>query len=266
MGCSFKQTEYNRIEPLFRSWYRERMQQLSRSLATTVENGNNVTTRNPFKIFMRDWYLWLISFSPAMKHSLHLGGRREGMVHYEHEADFPFLSDLNGGGCLPQVYCKALTGDASAESEVSFTDDVIWNTSKKGLFKFCVFVKSANDLSPALDTIEPLLNRDDTPSFMKPENATVLIEDISTQNGLSKLGWDIHRLASGDEFAKSKLCEGRRDPVGYDHTILGREVQYKRFLFLRPDRFVFAACDTLEEVETAMQQVTVFLGSASAKA
>jgi hypothetical protein len=36
----------------------ERKQQLEKSLAATVENGNFCNERNPIKIFFRNCYLW----------------------------------------------------------------------------------------------------------------------------------------------------------------------------------------------------------------
>ncbi|KAK5275080.1 hypothetical protein LTR40_013684, partial [Exophiala xenobiotica] len=119
-------------ERLFNGWCLERKQQLDRSIAATVANGELTTARSPIKIFVRDWILWFMQLVPSWRHKLRLGPRANGMGRYEYTEGMAFLPDLFGGRQLPQVYCRAVagasgaSGDAPEIGEVQFTDDVIY--------------------------------------------------------------------------------------------------------------------------------------------
>ncbi|TKA55688.1 hypothetical protein B0A49_08638, partial [Cryomyces minteri] len=71
-------------QALFAGWAAERKQQLERSLASTIENGNFCNEPSRIKAFIRNWYLWVYQLIPSWKHSLELGGRREGMTRYDY--------------------------------------------------------------------------------------------------------------------------------------------------------------------------------------
>ena len=62
----------------FRAWYVERKQQLERSLATTIRNGEMVTEGNWLKIMVRDTMLWLIQLVPSWKRELEKGSAGRG--------------------------------------------------------------------------------------------------------------------------------------------------------------------------------------------
>lgn len=208
----------------------------------------------------RDWYFWFLQLFPPVKHQLHLGNRREGMTQYEHERDMPFLPELGGGKCFPQVYCVDLN-DPSAK--VYFTDDVIWHNDKKCLFQLLVLPKTLETMSSLIKSIEALLSRPGSPLTL--EDTTVMLDDVSFMacKGASNLlpQRQLYRVASGEEFAGSRLCNGRPKPKGYDPHRLGKEVNHCPLVILRPDRFVFAACKNIENLENALESLREFLHS-----
>lgn len=117
----------------------ERKQQFEKSLATTIENGRFVTESNPVRIFLRNLYLRIVQLVPSWRHELHLGRRKESMVRYKHADGMPFMPEFNGGLFLPQVYCITVY---RTDTEVRFTDDVIFSQQKKGVFQLLVYLKT----------------------------------------------------------------------------------------------------------------------------
>ncbi|CAH0051114.1 unnamed protein product [Clonostachys solani] len=238
---------------LFEGWYNERKQQLDRSLASTVENGSYVTEANWLKIFLRDWYLWLLQLVPSWKHQLEQGNRRDGMVRYSYQPNksMAFLAHLGGGINFPQVYCTRLSHNNTA-GPIQFTDDIIFEEKKKGLFQLVVLLKSADEV---VDAQEILRSQDaNSAGLLWMDEATFIINSTraySSQGLRDKTV--LHRLATGEEFAAdTSLCQGRPKPQYYDPYRMSREVSGKRFVILRPDRFVFAACSTKTELREAL--------------
>jgi hypothetical protein len=115
------------------AWHAERKQQLERSLAATIQNGAYVTENDPWKTFVRDWYLWAIQLVPGGKRDLEKGPRKDGMIRYQYQSGMPFLPQYGGGVCFPQVYCAGLDG-AQNVGQVVFTDDLIYGPLKEGLW------------------------------------------------------------------------------------------------------------------------------------
>jgi hypothetical protein len=146
---------------------------------------------------------------------------------------------------------------------VTFTDDVIFAKEKEGLFQLIVLVDSAEEALHAraeLDDVDRISGGD-----LLSEEATFLIQKLSpsTTSHNDKLRTskalenhtDVYRIASGEVFAASKLNQGRPAPRRYDPFRLKTEVRGKKFIILRPDRFVFAACADKEELERAVEQI-----------
>jgi 2-polyprenyl-6-methoxyphenol hydroxylase-like FAD-dependent oxidoreductase len=96
---------FRSYQAAFRAWYEERKQQLERSLAATVRNGEYVTEGNWLKILIRNTMLWVVQLIPAWKRQLQMGQRADGMIRYKHAPGLTFLPEFGGGVCLPQVYC-----------------------------------------------------------------------------------------------------------------------------------------------------------------
>ncbi|KAJ5679746.1 hypothetical protein N7462_007990 [Penicillium macrosclerotiorum] len=234
------------------AWYEERKQQLEKSLASTIENGRFVTEGNPLKIRMRDIYLWLIQLVPSWRHELSLGRRKEGMVQYEHSLGLPFLPDYNGGLCLPQLYCKPV---GNPEGDVLFTDDVIFASKKKGLLQLLVYVQKLGDVSPAQIAVADIC--DMSQGELYPEEATFLVEDLTCMS--DTLMPNVFRIASDEEFSQSRLCEGRPKPKFYDPMYMRRELKGMRFVLVRPDRFIFAACNTDQDLRHVVSSAVSFL-------
>lgn len=250
---------------LFESWYLERKQQLERSLASTVENGSFVTEGNAVKSFLRDWYLWLLQLVPRWRHRLRLGNRREGMTQYKHHPGLPFVQSLGGGICFPQVYCRGISATGQYD-RVQFTDDVIWRPGSSSIFRLVLLIKSVNELGELLQIVQSI------PQFrqkeMQLQNLTIIVEEVSAclpENTGDTVDDDLalYRVASGNEFASSSLCERRPRPDGYNPYRIGVEMDHKKLIFLRPDRFVFAACSTRNEALKAAAEIAAFLEGSS---
>ncbi|KAJ5125336.1 hypothetical protein N7526_007513 [Penicillium atrosanguineum] len=237
-------------ETILAAWYTERKQQLEKSLASTIVNGEFVTERNPLKIFARNIYLWLIQLIPAWRHELSLGRRKEGMVRYEYSNGLPFLPEYNGGLCLPQMYCKDI---GRPDGEVLFTDDVIFGREKKGLFQILVYIKSADQLPSSREIVADV--DDMSKGEIRASEATFLIEGMDNEKCIK--GENVYRLATGEEFARSLLCDRRPAPKFYDLFYLAKELKGMRFVIVRQDRFIFAACDTKEDLRSAIGKLLV---------
>ncbi|KAF5685717.1 3-(3-hydroxy-phenyl)propionate 3-hydroxycinnamic acid hydroxylase [Fusarium globosum] len=242
------------FQKLLQGWYSERKQQLDKSLRSTVENGEYVTQSNTFKAFLRDCYFYLTQLVPSWKHWLQLGNRRDGMTKYQWKpgTGMAFLPALGGGVMFPQVYAASTT-DSLPRQPVFFTDDIIFNREKKGIFQVVVILQpggSIDGIEAALDGLQEL-----SAGALQDREATWFLD--STDSPPSHLkGPSIYRLASAEEFAREpRLCAERPEPVGYDAHRMSKEVGEKTFVILRPDRFVFAACDTRSELLYAAEML-----------
>ncbi|KAE8374197.1 hypothetical protein BDV26DRAFT_296196 [Aspergillus bertholletiae] len=242
-------------ENILRGWYLERKQQLEKSLASTIENGRMVTEGSPFIIFLRRCYLLLLHLIPSWRNELRLGRRKDGLIRYQHSPGLPFQPNFNGGLCLPQVYCK-LAGDS--KGQVFFSDDVIFSAQKATLFQLLVYVKDESELTPAGQMIS------DIDEISKGEicsnEVTFLVE--GHKGGSMSMGnrsLPVFELASASDFACSSLCHGRPEPQHYDPYQLGKAVEGRRFIIVRPDRFVYAACDSKEDLDKAISSLVKYL-------
>jgi hypothetical protein len=244
---------------LLQGWYTERKQQLDHSLASTIENGAYVCETDPLKIFVRDWYLWGMQLVPSWKRWLEQGNRKEGLTRYEWQEreNMAFLPGGSGGGKnFPQVYCVGVA-DKEEKKGVRFTDDVIFEQGKKGLFQLVVFIDGVMDvhhIQPLLNDIEcvsgGVLRAAETTFFFKTTKM------IQTSWTLPSHHSNVYRLATGHEFAASPLCQGRPEPQYYEPDRIWRESGSKQFVILRPDRFVFATCKDVFELKRAAAKLT----------
>ena len=270
LACRQKQADY---DLLLRGWYKERKNQLERSLAATVENGRYCTESDPFKILRRNTYLSLVQLYPPWKRDLEKGQRREGMVQYKYEPDMAFLPNFGGGICLPQAYCMPIrpsSQDGQKDESVKFSDDILFASHKKGLFQLLVLVRDAKDLPSSL-ALRDIFNN--SQGLLPPAEAICIIEDTSadiptdTWSQLSATMQDqglpnltIARTATAQEFAASPLCTNRPEPKYYDPLRMGKEVGHRRYVIVRKDRFVYAACSDLAELRLAVEQMDATLG------
>ncbi|KAJ5627614.1 hypothetical protein N7490_009842 [Penicillium lividum] len=235
-------------EEVLSGWYIERKQQLERSLASTIENGKFVTESNPIKIFLRDWSLFFMHFVPSWRRNLRLGRRREGLVQYQYTPGLPFDPSHKGGICLPQVYLKHADGSKG----VFFSDDIIFGEGKKGIFQLLVYLDSQDGLAAAQEA---------TSWVIHSAEITYLIGNIRIDaEAVAKSGpRSIYCLASAEEFAGSPLCLGRPRPEYYDPLWLARALEGNKFALIRPDRFVYAACNEVSELRNVVSEAVEYL-------
>lgn len=252
MLCRTQSKDSGFHKQVLKAWYEERKQQLEKSLASTIENGKFVTEGNPLKILIRNVYLWFVQLVPSWRHELSLGRRKEGLVRYEHSSGMPFIPEHNGGLCLPQVYCKSME---SSDPDVRFTDDVIFGPGKNGLFQLLVYVKTLEDVPSAREVVSDI--DDMSHGEILANEVTFLVENMAAAP--CKMGHEVFRLASADEFAQSRLCANRPRPEFFDPLYLGKALKGKRFTIVRPDRFIFASCDSREDLRTMAGTVAVHL-------
>ena len=157
---------------------------------------------------------------------------------------------MDGGVLFSQTFC------ASLNNVVSFTDDVIFAEGKLALFQLVILIdddirflqRSVLD-TQGIDALCPLLRPDEATIFVHRR----LIADV-TDWDKGKLN-NVYRTASGEEFRQSSLCLGRPPPIGYREDDMWRGVNSKRYVILRSDRFVFAACDSRAELEVAARRL-----------
>lgn len=239
-------------ERILQAWYTERKQQFDTSLAVTVRNGEFVTNGNPIKAFVRDWMLWSVQLIPSWRRQLERGPR-DAMTRYKHEKGLPFLPEYRGGLQLPQVFAWDL-----AEDKVVFTDDLLFPVGKRGLLQVLVLLSGADEVSESLEAIRGA--SDLTNGKVWENEATVLIHDFEAKMDL-KGAYDgeatIARIATGAELAADPdLSRNRLPPEGYDAFRLWREVGRPfRFVVVRPDRFIYAACRTSDELRECLQRL-----------
>ncbi|KIX03110.1 uncharacterized protein Z518_06660 [Rhinocladiella mackenziei CBS 650.93] len=239
-------------ENILTAWYMERKQQLERSLAATITNGEYVTESDPIKVFIRDWYMWAIQLIPSWRREIQKGARAEGMTRYRHSKGMPFVPEMGGGLLLPQVYAYTFK-----TNRVSFTDDLIFSVDKTGLFQLLILPDSLDDIGAFTDGLKDI----DAIShnLLRSDEATVLVQSSKTSSLLAHRN-KAARIATAEEFAADPvLCKNRPPPIGYDERRIRKEVQGKKFLILRHDRFVFAACNTLSELKDAARRLVTAL-------
>jgi hypothetical protein len=235
----------------------ERKQQLEKSLAATIVNGNFCNERSVFKTFIRNWYLWALQLIPSWRHWLELGQRQEGMTKYTWAPGMPFLPALGGGATLPQVFCEPF--DALPPTRPLFTDDVIFAPEKKVLFQILVLLDRARDISGAVEVLADV--KAEFEGELSVDEATYIISqrlrDVEADVAKKFATEGAYRVVFAEEYDAS-ACPERPEPVGYDGGRLRKEVK-ARFVIVRPDRFIFAACNTGKDLVKASRSLVEML-------
>lgn len=237
------QLDYNQV---LMGWYSERSQQFQKSLNATLRNGQLVNNTSPVQNFIRDWALRIMQMIPPIKHQLELGPRSEGPVRYTHSDGMPFLPNHRGGIAFPQTYCTEIV---EFDNRVRFTDDVIFSKEKTKLFQIVVLLDKPNQATAAIQEMGGVDGLSD--GHLSTQEATLLVQtgdclpnDEST--GFASLS--LFRTATAEEFKQSDLCVGRPEPHGYNDCQIWNVMKGKRFVIVRHDRFVYAACNTRAEL------------------
>ncbi|KAF9884946.1 hypothetical protein FE257_000855 [Aspergillus nanangensis] len=242
-------------ESILTAWYQERKQQLDRSLASTVRNGSLVNTPSAIHGYLRNWVLWGMKLVPQWKHALERGPRADGPIRYSHMPGFPFLPEFHGGLYFPQTYCTAVMEE---EAHVQFTDDVIFSADKKALLQIVVLLEDPDQVRSAVAELNQLkavethhLSADEATYFVPRAS----MRADSRREDLDLVQGRLFRSANADEFTQSPLCGNRPTPRGYREALLWESTVGKRYVILRPDRFIFAACGSGMEVEEAARRL-----------
>ena len=168
------------------------------------------------------------------------------MITYKWRNGLPFVNDSYGGLNLPQVYCTPVSS-SSKSLEVMFTDDAIFHKRKQGLFQLLVLLENLADVKAirkSLLAIESLSSQ----TFL-PEEATFMFQKPEAENVPTDIGSDVFRIATAEEFtATESLCKNRPAPQYYDMYRMKKVLHDKTFVIVRPDRFLYAACDTADQL------------------
>lgn len=170
------------------------------------------------------------------------------------------MPEYHGGLCLPQVYCKAMFPLPEGLGEVFFTDDVIFGAHKTGLFQLLVYIGDLSQLTPARETVSDV--EDISRGEITAGDVTFLVEDmtdIDDDAGVTEEMTSVFRLATAQEFAASALCHERPEPRFYDPYYLGKASDGNKFLIVRPDRFIFAACNSRQDLVKALVEMVAYL-------
>lgn len=240
--CRYHDPELKTHQAVLEKWYEERKQQLDQSLAATIQNGKFVTEGHRALIFLRSWYFWLVQMIPSWKREAELGQRKDGIFRYTYSAGMPFIPELNGGLNVPQVYCRSMTG------EIHFTDDIFFKPQMKGLFRMLVYLKNSIELESARETLRKV--EDWSQGELIANEIPVIVEEM--QSGKETIeNSNVYQLATGQEFARSHLCDRRPEPIGYDQYLLRDNIKGK-FVIMRPDRFIYATCSEETELKNAV--------------
>lgn len=161
----------------------------------------------------------------------------------------PFLQELNGGLCLPQTYCTKLSGTGP----VQFTDGVTFSEGKNRIFQIVVLLHGFDEFKPATDYLDGIegnvscrLARQHFLSLLCPfihlqmiKNWTLSMPDYIARSAQKNL--------RSPTCVKPVLCH-----MGI-MRLMWESKASKRYVLLRPDKFVFAACSTKAEFEQAVR-------------
>jgi hypothetical protein len=265
-------TNYDR---LFRGWYLERKQQLERSLASTIDNGNYCNEPSKFKAFLRNWLLWLIQLVPSWKYDLELGPRKAGMTRYDFTPDTPFLPNFRGGISFPQVFAAPI--DQPAPSLPMFTDDIIFSKQKRGIFQVVALIRSLEQLRSVQRDIISLGAKYDKDGIVYLAETTYIVHDqahaslqassflvspVTSENVVRVVSAEEYTAAGDTEEAVTKGFP-RPAPLYYDPericNDLGKDIS---LAIVRWDRIVFASCTDLVQLEAALRLIEDVLNRA----
>jgi len=195
---------------------------------------------------------------PSLNRTLEKGPRAVGMIRYKWREGLPFLGDAHGGTSLPQVYCAPVS-PRSKNSGVRFTDDVIFARDKVGLFQLVILLDNLHGLDHTRSVILGLDKL--SGGYVLSDEATFIVRNALVGGVPSDIDDDVFRLATAEEFAADEiLCKGRPVPQYYDMNQISKDLDGKRFVIVRPDRFVYAACHTAAQLQRICEGIPKSLG------
>ncbi|KFY79038.1 hypothetical protein V499_01921 [Pseudogymnoascus sp. VKM F-103] len=247
---------------LLRGWYAERKQQLERSLAATIANGEYCNEPSRIKAFVRKWVLWAVQLVPAWRQQLELGPRAQGMTKYDWVPGMPFLPQFGGGKSFPQVFCAPINGPAPPIP--MFTDDAVFKAEKNGCFQIVALLDSLQQLPVALEEVKSVTTQIGNGDILDSMETTYLIQN---QRGSAAGPASAHldllqdtstcvRIIDAEEYtAAGAGTTGftRPNPLYYDANRIRKDLGANaRYIIVRWDRMVFAACKDAAELQKAI--------------
>jgi hypothetical protein len=241
------------IDQLLIGWTIERKKAVAVATSFVVDNGQQSNETNPIKLFIWFWVLWLLQLVPSIRRKKERPQTEP--LKYSYENNVAFLQNFDGGKTFPQVYCRVLYAD---NGQIQFTDDVIFTSRKQGLFQLIQLVEQFSEAR--VDT--NLLTRIDNCS-----NGCVIGKEMTVfckkQNGdeeikLANVSYAV--VVTGEASENSSLSISRRGTEDYNEFRFWTTFPGKRYVIVRPDRFVFAACVDEVELEYALQKIKPTLG------
>ena len=229
--------------PVFDTWESERRSQIGQALNATMERGALFDEAHPLRILWRDWMLWILQHTPIIKDKMYESGKV--IPKYDYSAGMAFFPDSQGGMMFSQVYLR------TAEGTVLFSDDMIFSLEKRSLFQLVVLASSSSEIEELAEE----LRRVRVAEQMVKE-ALYAVQDLNVAPAkLEKKRLRAARIASVDEFNGSPLSERRKPVLGYDPQVWRSQHAGRRYIVVRPDRFVFAACKNALELANALMAV-----------
>lgn len=241
-------------ERLFAGWELERRTDVDRALAYTLRNGAFLTEKDPWKIFKRDWGLWLMSFIPSWRRDMERP--KTDLVQYPYSDGMAFLVDMEGGKTMSQVFCRRVGKDGKDEGDVIYSDDVVFEKEKTGLFQLMQSVDELEDTSfnqGVLKRLEIMSH-----GLVHGAEVTTVVNDPDATLS-SKLPGDasgaVVRVARGHEFLKSSLSKDQPITEDYDEMRIKKSMSGKRFAIVRADRMMYAVCSDYVELEKALKSM-----------
>lgn len=249
---------------MLQGWFQERKQQLEASLQSTVENGNYVTEPGLIRASVRDWSLWAMQIIPSWRHWQRLGNRRDGMTQYEAGGIEPlaFVPGMKGGKNFPQVYVTAAQASASpARGRVHFSDDIIFSTSKRGVFQVVALLSSHTLVDAVVADLRGL--EEQTAGYLLEAEVSMFSNTARPTGSESEprgQSQTLYRSATASEFVQEHVISRERpEPLEYNPQRIFAEFGVGKYIILRPDRFVFAVCSSRSELMEAAQRLLDFV-------
>lgn len=202
---------------------------------------------------------------PSLRRKLELGQRGKALPRYRWKEGMAFLPNLLGGISFPQVYCRPVSGDDNGE--VLFTDDVIFKYPPNPLLRLVALVNNMAEAQEARSELDNVDLHAISQGTLKMDEVSFLVHDPLLQSptkSTARFATQIYRVATGEEFAKSRLCVNRPVPEGYDMYQIREGFQGRRYVLVRPDRIVYAACGSLKDLRVACGEIpSLLLGYSS---
>lgn len=229
--------------PVFDAWEAERRSQIKQALDVTMERGELFDEANTLKILWRDWMLWILQRTPIVKDRMHESGKV--IPRYDYAEGMAFFPNSQGGIMFSQVYLR------TADDTLMFSDDMIFAHGKQSLFQLVLLNDSLEQVREAMGELRCV-----RVAKQIIEEASYIVQDLGLQPAQLKIGClRVARTASADEFNDSPLSKGRMPAVGYNPHVWRSQHAGRRYVVVRPDRFVFAACKDVMELAIALMSV-----------